>query len=121
MNKSHATIYLTRYIGESDGEWTEDEMLIAFKAGHLVSAVEEAPDWAERIISGELNFRSSIFILNQESREVQMNCLVTCLLTALADGYMDSAESEALATITVSLNKNITATDVIDAVKKRLS
>lgn len=121
MNKSHATIFLTRHIGEADGEWTEDEMILAFKAGHLGSAFDEAPDWADKILSGELNFQSAIFLLNQESREVQLNCLVSCLLTALQDGYMDSAESEALAIITVSLNKGITVAEVIAEVKNRLA
>jgi hypothetical protein len=121
MNKSHATIFLTRYIGESDGEWTKDEMMIAIKSGHLHAALEEASDWADKITSGELNFNSAIYILNQESRDVQLNCLVTCLMTALADGHLDSAESQALAEITVSLNQNITPTDVVEAIKLRLS
>lgn len=121
MNKSHATIFLTRHIGEADGEWTEEEMKLAFKAGNLLNALDEAPDWADKITSGELNFQSAIFLLNQESREVQMDCLVSCLLTALQDGYMDSAESEALAIITVSLNKGITAEDVIAEIKNRLA
>jgi tellurite resistance protein len=42
-------------------------------------------------------------------------------MTALADGHLDSAESQALAEITVSLNQNITPTDVVEAIKLRLS
>jgi hypothetical protein len=54
--------------------------------------LEEAPDWGDRILSFELNETSAIEILNQESRDVQMECLVNVLLTAFADGVLDDGE-----------------------------
>ena len=120
MNKSHATIFLIRLMGESDGEWTEEEMESALLVGNLQSAVEEAPDWGKKIASLELHETSAIDILNQESKEVQMQCLITVLITALADGNFEDAEKTILVRILSKLNKGITFSEVLDASQANL-
>ena len=115
MNKSYATIYLVYLMGESDGEWTKEEMESALLLGNLGSALEEAPDWGEKINSFELNETSAIDILNQESKEVQMQCLINILLTAFADGVIDDGEKNVLVRIISKLNKGITVEELIDA------
>jgi len=115
MNKSHATIFLARLIGESDGEWTEEEMNSALLLGNLNSAVEEAPDWADRIASLDLHETSAIDILNQESKEVQMQCLITVFATAFSDVTLEDAEKVVLSRILSKLNKGITFTELLDA------
>ena len=120
MNKSHATIYLVRLMGLSDGEWTEEEMMSAIQLGNLSSDLEEAPDWGEKISSLELNETSAIDILNQESKEVQMQCLINILLTAFADGVLDDGEKTVLARIISKLNKGITINELLDAQRAHL-
>ena len=120
MNKSHATIYLVSLMGGSDGEWTEEEMLTALSLGNLSSALEEAPDWVDKISSFELNETSAIDILNQESKEVQMQCLINILLTALSDGVFGDGEKTVLARIMSKLNKGITVNELFDAQKAHL-
>lgn len=120
MNKSHATFYLIRLIGESDGEWTGEEMRTAILLGNLQSVLEEAPDWAEKITSHELHETSAIDILNQESKEVQMQCLITVLLTAFADGNFEDAEQIVLVRILSKLNKGITYSELLDAHQSHL-
>ena len=115
MNKSHATIYLVSLMGASDGEWTKKEMRSALLLGTLKSAVEEAPDWGDKVQSLELNETSAIDILNQESKEVQMQCLINILLTAFADGVIDDGEKNVLVRIISKLNKGITVEELIDA------
>jgi hypothetical protein len=121
MNKSHATIFLTRLIGQADGEWSEEEMEHALLLGNLENALQEAPDWGEKIISGELNEQSAIFILNNLSKQEQMDCLLTCLITAGADGDLDDAESDILISIINSLNKGITIEELIQYYKNHLN
>lgn len=120
MNKSHATIYLVRLIGGSDGEWTKEEMQTALLLGNLSSDIEEAPDWADKIVSSELNETSAINILNQESKEVQMQCLINILLTALSDGVLADGEKDVLVRIMVKLNKGITVDELLDAHRAHL-
>ena len=120
MNKSHATIYLVSLMGGSDGEWTEEEMLTALSLGNLSSALEEAPDWVDKISSFELNETSAIDILNQESKEVQMQCLINILLTAFSDGVFGDGEKTVLARIMSKLNKGITVNELFDAQKAHL-
>ena len=120
MNKSHATIYLVRLIGGSDGEWTKEEMQTALLLGNLSSDIEEAPDWADKIVSSELNETSAINILNQESKEVQMQCLINILLTALSDGVLADGEKDVLVRIMVKLNKGITIDELLDAHRAHL-
>jgi len=120
MNKSHATIFLVRLMGESDGNWSEEEMESALILGNLRSALEEAPDWGDRILSFELNETSAIEILNQESRDVQMECLVNVLLTAFADGVLDDGEKTVLARIMSKLNEGITVSELLEAHKAHL-
>lgn len=120
MNKSHATIYLIRLMGESDGEWTNEEMMTALQLGNLSSALEEAPDWGEKISSLELNETSAINILNQESKEVQMQCLINILLTAFSDGVLDDGEKDVLVRMMVKLNKGISIDELLDAHKAHL-
>jgi tellurite resistance protein len=120
MNKSHATIFLVRLMGESDGEWSEKEMETALVLGNLQSALKEAPDWVERIMSRELNESSAIEILNQESRAVQMQCLINVLLTAFADGVLDDGEKNVLVRIMSRLNHGITVTELLEAHKAHL-
>ena len=102
-------------MGESDGEWTKEEMESALLLGNLGSALEEAPDWGEKINSFELNETSAIDILNQESKEVQMQCLINILVTAFADGVIDDGEKNVLVRIISKLNKGITVEELIDA------
>ncbi|MBM3417258.1 MAG: hypothetical protein FJY20_12685 [Bacteroidetes bacterium] len=120
MNKSHATIFLTRMMGESDGEWTEEEMTTGLLIGNLSSVLEEAPDWAEKIKSGELHETSAIDILNNESKEVQMQCLITVLSTAFSDGELADKEKEVLVRIMSNLNKGITVKELLEAQKAHL-
>lgn len=120
MNKSHATIFLTKLMGESDGEWTREEMETGFLIGNLSSVLEEAPDWVDKIISLELNETSAIDILNQESKEVQMQCLITVLATSFSDGELEDAEKNVLARIMSKLNKGITVNELLDAHKTHL-
>ena len=107
-------------MGESDGEWTEEEMVTALSLGNLNSALKEAPDWGDRISSFELNETSAIDILNQESKEVQMQCLIDILLTAFSDGVLDDGEKTVLARIMSKLNKGITVKELLDAHKTHL-
>ena len=115
MNKSHATIYLVSLMGASDGEWTKEEMRSALLLGTLRSAVEEAPDWGDKVQSLELNETSAIDILNQESKEVQMQCLINVLTTAFSDGVLGDGEKTVLARIMSKLNKGITVKELLDA------
>ena len=121
MNKSHATMFLTRLVGEADGEWSKDEINQALLLGGLAKAHEEAPDWGEKIISGELNEQSAIYILNQVSKDEQMDCLLICLITACADGELDAAEIKILARILSSLNKGITVEELVESHKNHLN
>jgi hypothetical protein len=121
MNKGHATIFLTRLIGSSDGKWSSIEMDHALKLGTLSSALEEAPDWGDKILSGELNETSSYYILNNLTREDQMDCLVTCLITSLADGSLDDSEVTVISRILNNLNKGITTNELVESYKTRLA
>ena len=121
MNKSHATIFLTRLVGQADGEWSDDEMDHALLLGGLNKAIEEAPDYVAKIISGELNEQSALYILNQVSKEEQMECLVTCLITACADGELDPTEIEIIIRIINSLNKGITVEELVETHKNHLT
>jgi len=120
MNKSHATLFFTRMMGESDGEWTKEEIETGLLLGNLSSALEEAPDWAEKIISFELHETSAIDILNNESKEVQMQCLITVLSTAISDGELADKEKEVLVRIMSKLNKGITVQELLEAHKAHL-
>lgn len=121
MNKSHATIFLTRLMGEIDGHWSEEEMKAVCLLGDLSSALDEAPDWADKIKSSELNERSAYFILNQESKEVQMQCLVNVLLTAFGDGKVEDTETALLGRILANLNQGITIDELIEAHEAQLN
>ena len=107
-------------MGASDGEWTEEEMRSAFLLGTLKSAVEEAPYWWVKVRSFELNETSAIDILNQESKEVQMQCLINVLTTAFSDGVLGDGEKTVLARIMSKLNKGITVKELLDAQKAHL-
>lgn len=115
MNKSHATMFLVQLMGSSDGDWTEEEIHQALLLGNLNSTLEEAPDWAAKIVSFELNETSAIDILNQESKEVQMQCLIAVLVTACADGKFEDAEKTVLFGIISKLNKGITVDELLAA------
>jgi len=120
MNKSHATIFLVQLMGSSDGEWTKEEMKDAILLANLGSILDEAPDWADKIISLELHETSAIDILNQESKEVQMQCLIAVLTTAFADGEFKDAEKTVLSRILGKLNKGITISELLDAYSAHL-
>ena len=111
-------MFFARMIGESDGEWSEQEMRQALLKGNLSAALNEAPDWADKIRSGELNYQSAIYLLNNESREIQMDCLVTCFLIGAVDGIFEESEGKVLINIISNLNKNIKLKDVTDAALK---
>jgi hypothetical protein len=121
MNKSHATMFLVFLIGNSDGKWSEEEMKTAINFGTLKSAVHEAPDWGTRIENNELNETTAIEILNKESREVQMECLINVYFTAASDGVFTKGEINVLGRIIGKLNKGITITGLLNACKARLN
>lgn len=118
ITKSHAIVYLTRNIGEADGEWTSEEMDAALMNDDFSQAVEEAPDWAEKVLSGELTHQTAIYVLTQLNREDRMDCLIICLTTAMADGVVDDSETEALGKI-ISHFKDISVKELLDEFKAR--
>ena len=120
MNKSHAIIFLTRLLGSADGKWSDKEMEHALNLGNLSSALKEAPDWTDKILSGELNEDSAIQILNGLGKSEQMECLVTCLITILADGVADDAEITVLARLLTKLNQGITSSELLASHKEHL-
>ena len=106
-------MYFTALIGQGDGEWTSEEMDAAMKLGSLSEAFQNAPDWIEKVSTGELNTSSALAILNQLGREEQMECLATCMIT-MVKGQTTESELKILQEILDNLNQGITAQEVVD-------
>jgi len=119
MNTSHAKLYFAALIGNADGNWTQQEMLTAAALG-LKSAFLEAPDFIDKVESGELNNVSAFYILNNLDKDEQMDCLVGCLATAISDGHLDDSEMKILYYILENLNSGITAQELLDEFNRRI-
>ncbi len=107
-------MYFTALIGQSDGEWTSEEMDAAVKLGSLAEAFQNAPDWMEKVSTGELNTSSALAILNQLGKEEQMECLATCMVTMAKDQGTTESELNVLREILNNLNQGITEQEVIN-------
>lgn len=101
INKSHAIILLAAYVGQADGEWSEEEMVSAYKYGALKGALSEGADWKKKIESGELTIETAITLLKSSSKEDRLKCLHTCLSTAMSDGELHPKEKEIITNLVV--------------------
>jgi tellurite resistance protein/SH3-like domain-containing protein len=114
LTLNHAILFLANYVGASDGQWTEEEMRSVGPDddNRILIAFEEAADWGDRIMSGELNFDVAIDILKKNSREEQLECLVMCYTIALADDDFTPEETGAFLKIADCFD-DITIVDIL--------
>ncbi len=94
INKSHAILILVAYIGNSDGEWTIEEMLEAYKNGGMDKYIEDGSDWQQKFENGELSVEIAINYLKSLDKKDRLDCMYACLSTAMGDGKLHENEKQ---------------------------
>lgn len=105
ISKSEAIIYLANNAGDSDGEFTEQEIIMAMQNPAYAKAFEEylALDGLSKIKSGELNEFYAIETLKKLPKEDQIEALAICFGIVMADDVMTDEERDYLVKIGVRI------------------
>lgn len=94
INKSHAILFLTATVGNSDGEWTLEELTEAYKNGGLKEYITDGADWQDKVDNGELSADIAIKYLKNLDKKDRLDCMYACLSTAMADGVLHENEKK---------------------------